>query len=72
MFTVSKAQGDELLRELIFHIMLHPTLQVDIPYKLDMQHNFNVFLESDVVDNSDTVEHVNKGVLFRNIGTNTG
>lgn len=66
VFTVSKAQGDELLRELIFHIMLHPTLQVEIPYKLDMEHNFNIFLESDIVDNSDTVEHVNKGVLFRN------
>ena len=66
VFTVSKAQGDALLRELIFHLMLHPTLQVDVPYQLDMTHNFNLFLENDIVDNSDTVEHVNKGVLFRN------
>lgn len=66
VFTVSKAQGDELIRELVFHIMLNPTLKVEIPYQLNMKHVFNIFLESDIVDNSDTVEHVNKGVLFRN------
>ena len=66
VFTVSKAQGDALLRELIFHLMLNPTLQVEVPYQLDMNHNFNLFLESDIVDNSDTIEHLDKGVKFRN------
>lgn len=69
VFTVSKAQGDELMRELIFHLMLHPKLKVDIPYGLNIKHVFNIFIESDIVDNSDTVEHINKGVLFRNTMT---
>lgn len=66
VFTVDKRTGDELVRELIFHIMQNPTLQVDVPYDLEMIHNFNIFLESDVVDNSDTIEHLDKGVKFRN------
>ena len=66
IFTVDKISGDELVRELIFHLLLHPTLEVDIPYKIGKNYNFNLFLDSEIVDNSDTVEHINKGVLFRN------
>jgi hypothetical protein len=66
IFTVDKRTGDEITRELILFLFQNPTLKVDIPYQLDIKHKFNLFLESDVVDNSDTVEHVNKGVLFRN------
>lgn len=66
IFTVDKITGDELTRELIFHIMQNPTLTVDIPYQLNMSHKFNIFLDSDIVDNSDTIENVNTGVKFRN------
>lgn len=66
VFTVDRISGDELIRELVFDMMLHPTLKVKVPYTLDMEHVFNLYLDSDVVDNSDTVEHINKGVLFRN------
>lgn len=66
IFTVDKTTGDELVRELVFHIMQNPTLMVDVPYKLNMEHNFNIFLDSDIVDNSDTIEHLDKGVRFRN------
>lgn len=66
IFTVDKTTGDELVRELVFHIMQNPTLVVDVPYKLNMEHNFNIFLDSDIVDNSDTIEHLDKGVKFRN------
>lgn len=66
VFTVDQRSCDELIRELIFHISQHPTLSVEIPYCLDTEHVFNIFLDDDIVDNSDTVEHVNKGVLFRN------
>lgn len=66
VFTVDKISGDELIRELVFHILQNPTLQVEVPYKIGMKHVFNIFLDSDIVDNSDTVEHINKGVLFRN------
>ena len=66
IFTVDKRTGDELVRELVFHIMQNPTLQVEVPYDLDMIHNFNIFLGADIVDNSDTIEHLDKGVRFRN------
>ena len=66
IFTVDKRTGDELVRELIFHIMQNPTLQVEMPYDLNMLHNFNIFLQPDIVDNSDTIEHLDKGVKFRN------
>jgi hypothetical protein len=69
VFTVDKATGDDIIRELAFSILSRPTLEVDIPYKLDMKHNFNIFMDGEVIDNSDTVEHINKGVLFRNTFT---
>ena len=66
IFTVDKITGDEMVREVVFDFLLHPTLKVEVPYKIGMEHVFNIFLDSDIVDNSDTVEHINTGVLFRN------
>ena len=65
VFTVDRATCDAICRELIFYIIQHPTLQVEIPYGLDINHDFNLFLDSDVVDNSDTIEHTEQGVKFR-------
>lgn len=66
IFTVDKRTGDELVRELVFHILLNPTLQVEVPYGLNAKRDFNIYLDSDIVDNSDTIEHLDKGVRFRN------
>lgn len=66
VFTVERAVGDEIVRELIFYFMQHPTLKAHFDYGLNIDHNFNLFLNDDIVDNSDTVEHVNSGVMFRN------
>lgn len=66
VFTVDRKSCDAIVRELIFFFYQHPTLQVHIEYGLNFDHNFNLFLNSDIVDNSDTVEHENKGVMFRN------
>lgn len=65
VYTVDRVSCDEILRELIFYFTLHPTLMVDIPYGLNTKHKFNLFFSSDIEDNSDTVEHINKGVLYR-------
>ena len=59
-------QLDEIIRELIFFFEQKPTLQAHFEYGLDFDHNFNLFLNEDIVDNSDTVEHENTGVMFRN------
>lgn len=66
LFTVDRQSGDELTRELVFYFYQNPTLTVKFPYKLNGEHHFNLYLDDDVVDNSDTIEHLNKGVLFRN------
>ena len=66
IFTIDRESCDEITRELVFYLYQHPTLQAHFDYGLDIEHNFNLFLNEDIVDNSDTVEHVNKGVKFRN------
>ena len=66
VFTVDQETCDEIIRELVFFFAQHPTLEAHFEYGLDIDHNFNMFLNDDIVDNSDTVEQINKGVLFRN------
>ena len=66
VYSVDKQSCDDIVRELIFFFYQHPTLQAHFEYGLDFDHNFNIFLNDDVVDNSDTVEHINNGVMFRN------
>ena len=66
VFTVDRESCDEIVRELIFFFYTRPTLKAHFKYGLDFEHNFNLFLNDDVVDNSDTVEHINNGVMFRN------
>lgn len=66
VFTVDRQSCDEIIRELIFFFLQHPTLVAHFEYGLDIDHNFNLYLNDEIVDNSDTVEHVNNGVMFRN------
>lgn len=66
VFTVDRWSCDQIVRELIFFFEQKPTLQAHFEYGLDFDHNFNLFLNEDIVDNSDTVEHENTGVMFRN------
>ena len=66
VFAVDRETCDEIVRELVFFIFQHPTLEAHFEYGLDIVQNFNIFLNDDIVDNSDTVEHINNGVMFRN------
>jgi hypothetical protein len=66
VFTVDHESCDEIVRELIFFFEQHPTLEAHFDYGLNIDHNFNIYLNEEIVDNSDTVEHVNNGVMFRN------
>ena len=65
VFTVDKKMNDEIVRELLFYLSLYPSHEVHIPYGIDIDHRYNLILDDDVIDNSDTVNHVNDGVLFR-------
>lgn len=69
VYTVDRLSNDEIYRELLFYFLSNPTLTVNIPYTLDTEHVFNLFFNADIVDNSDTVEHVNRGVLYRYTST---
>ena len=66
VFTVDRQSCDEIVRELIFFFAQHPTLIAHFDYGLNIDHNFNLYQNDEIVDNSDTVEHVNNGVMFRN------
>lgn len=66
VMTVDRESCDNIVRELIFFFHQHPTLEAHFEYGLNFDHKFNLFLNDDIVDNSDTVEHINNGVLFRN------
>lgn len=69
IYTVDRKTNDEIYRELIFYLVNNPTLIVKIPYTLNTEHKFNLFFNDDITDNSDTVEHVNRGVLYRYTST---
>lgn len=65
VFTDTRKENDLIMRELIFYLSTHPTLLVNIPYGLDIQHVFNLIFDSNVEDNSDIAGHSNKGRYFR-------
>ena len=69
VYTVDKPSNDEIYRELLFYFLNNPTLEVEIPYTLESKHLFNLYFNDEIIDNSDTVEHVNKGVLYRYTST---
>lgn len=66
IFTVDRESCDDIVRELIFFFLTRPTLVAHFEYGLDIKQNFTLLMNDDIVDNSDTVEHINNGVMFRN------
>lgn len=65
VWTKHRNENDLIVRELLFYYSTSPTLKVKIPYGLDVDHKFNVFFDPEVEDNSDIVEHKNRGEYFR-------
>lgn len=65
VWTKHREENDNIIRELIFYYMTHPTLQITIPYGVDLKHNFNIFFDSNIEDNSDIVDQPNHGEYFR-------
>lgn len=65
VWTRSRRENDEIIRELMWYFLVSPTLQVNIPYDLNMTHNFNIFVEEDVEDNSDIAGQASHGEYFR-------
>lgn len=65
VWTKTRQENDEFIRELFWYYMTSPTLQITVPYTLDIDHNFNVFLSNEIEDNSDIAQHVDRGEYFR-------
>lgn len=65
VWTKTRKENDEFIRELFWYYMTSPTLQVTVPYDLEFNHNFNIFIEPDIEDNSDIAQQVNHGQYFR-------
>jgi hypothetical protein len=67
LYAETMVQCDNMVREFVFKIINVPKITLDIPYSRDIHltHNFNLSLGDEVADNSDVVEHPNKGQYFR-------
>ena len=65
IWTKTRLDNDNIVREIIFYFFTHPTLQIEIPYTINVKHNFNLFLNKDIEDNSDVLEHKNRGEMYR-------
>ena len=65
VWTRTRAENDEFIRELFWYFMTSPTLQIKVPYELDFDHNFTLFVEEEIEDNSDISRHSEQGEYFR-------
>lgn len=65
VWSYDREENDSLIRELVWLYSQHPTHLVDIPYGLNIRHNFNIFMDDDIEDNSDVVNHSSRGEYFR-------
>ena len=65
VWTEKQQDNDEIMRELIWYYTLNCKLKVDIPYKANIQHNFNLYFNNEIEDNSDIINFENRGRLYR-------
>ena len=65
VWTEKQQDNDEIMRELIWYYTLNCKLKVDIPYKANIQHNFNLYFNNEIEDNSDITNFENRGRLYR-------
>lgn len=66
IYTRNYKEGDVYLRELLFNLINHPRLTVEIPYnKIKFLHNAYVRVLADVEDNSDIPERLFKSQFTR-------
>ena len=59
-------EADSFMRDIVFNIINHPTFKVVIPYQgINLEHNANMILSSDIEDNSDIPERLVTGQFYR-------
>lgn len=60
----TREENDELIRELIWFFMTMNEFEVDIPYGLNRKHVFTLDLQNDIVDNTNIVSQKDTGEIF--------
>ena len=65
VWTKDRVTNDALMRELLFYYHLRPSLLAYIPHGLNIAHKFNLYFNSEIVDNSDIANHNNHMNYFR-------
>lgn len=65
VWTQTRVDNDALVRELLFYYHIHPSLLAYIRHGLNIAHKFNIYFNSDIEDNSDLTNQVNRGQYFR-------
>lgn len=60
----TREENDEMIRELIWFFKTMGEFMVDIPYGLNRQHVFTLTLQDDVIDNTQIVSQKDSGELF--------
>lgn len=65
VWTKHREENDNIVRELLFYYMTHPTLEVDVPYGTNLKHTFNIFYDQNIEDNSDIMGQLEHGEYFR-------
>lgn len=59
IYTRYMAEADEYIRNFVFNFVNYPKLKVVLPYNdLNLEHLSNIWLGSNVSDNSDIEEHM--------------
>lgn len=65
IITRNREDNDTITSELIFYLTNHPTLKVHINRGANVDHNFNIFINDEIPDNSDLESHQRNGEYFR-------
>lgn len=66
IFTRHYIEGDEYVRNFMFNLINHPKFHITIPYNgKDIPHDFNIKLNSEIVDNSDMPQRLFPGQITR-------
>lgn len=60
----TREENDEMIRELIWFFLTLGELEVDIPYGLNRKHKFTLTLANDIVDNTNIISHKDAGEVF--------
>lgn len=64
VWSKTREENDEMIRELIWFFSTMGKLEVEIPYGVNIVHEFTLNLLDNIIDNTDVVNHVESGELF--------